>query len=149
VGNPSVVWDESVSKKVDAQLARLETVARAGVLRRVVRKAGEVVRSAWQAKIPVGKRGAPHLRDSLATKVIDYPDSGVLVAIVGGDVAQGARYLHLVEEGHELWFMGSQTGRRTKAGKYRDDAIAETENEVETILVQETTRIVDSIMGAG
>jgi len=138
---------EAALSLLESTLQRLPNLPLAGV----VRKPAQVLEKSWSAKLP--QPGYPGDKDtsnplagSLTTKSKDV--NGVrYIAIVGGQRDKGGRHEHLVEEGHELFSHGKNTGKKTRPGKYGEQAAAETEAERERVFLDALTAAVDKALG--
>ena len=84
-----------ITQKLFAKLP--DKVARK-VVRKAINAASQKVVSAVRKSVPVEEG---NLQLSIAKKTITYKQEEVIVGIVGSDKAkEGARYLHLIENGH-------------------------------------------------
>lgn len=108
---------------VDRQLAKLGILNRQPAIKQGVRNMANVVRRRVRETLPKpgypgDKPGLKPLRDTAATKVVEYP-SGVVVGLVGFEWGAGS-HGHLVELGHRM-VVG---GRVPRLGKTQKTVIA-------------------------
>lgn len=96
---------DDVLGQVDSELAKLSVLHRQPALRSGLRDAGRIVEKRYRELVPPpgypgDKPGLKPLRDTITTRVAEYP-SGVLVGVVGAQYPAGA-HAHLLEEGFDL-----------------------------------------------
>jgi hypothetical protein len=101
----SLQLNPDIIAQVDKELAGLGMLSRMPAIKKGLRNAGNVVRKRVQETLPKpgypgDKPGLKPLRDTVATKVKEYP-TGAVVAIVGYEWGAGS-HGHNVEHGHRI-----------------------------------------------
>lgn len=127
-------------------LRDLPIMLRAGAIVKGVRAAGNVAKKHVKKATPVGdpshRPEARALKDTLATKVKEYRNGQLFIAIVGHRYPDGA-HAHLVEDGHRIRARGKKgqgpgefTGAKVPGKNYFAPAVDNSKEEQQAALVK-------------
>jgi HK97 gp10 family phage protein len=133
---------------IDRELGRVEQRLRTTALKKALRAGGRVVAArakqlaprsiqtgtwdAWSKSTEEARRGAKPLAETIGVTVRDYGHT--LVLLVGPEYPAGALG-HLVEYGHAEYLWGQATGRRVPPKPFMRPAADETEDQVDSAVI--------------
>jgi len=146
--------DRDAMRALDAKLARLPLLDRSTALKAGARAAGRAVVSQWRKDIPVGtrseitsgERGVLH--KALTVKLHPFDDGGMVIVV--GAPHERAPHEWVVEEGHRIvTHAGEDTGKRTRAMHYGDEAAKKTKAEQTRALDAGCKKAIDQILRGG